>query len=417
MLRFGPHLAYSSPMEHTLIETIIASIVTAFFFGLVAKSFRFPGIFGYLLAGVAIGPYSPGYVADVQLARQLAEIGITLLMFGVGLHFSLRDLMNSRKVALPGALSQIIVTTLVGYAVALGLGFNSSAAMIYGFSLSVASTIVLIRALEQQNLLRSKGGKIAVSWLVIEDIAMVLALVMIPAIAEMSAQGEAPTFDALAMLLLTPLLKIGAFFALMLVVGRRALPWLLKRMEKLQSMELSTLGTLAIALGIAAVASYVFDASLALGAFLAGVMLNETAIGRKSSKHTSQLRDTFSVLFFVSVGMLFDPRTLVNQPLAILWTFMTIVGVKMLAAVLIMRLLKQPWAATYPVAVGLAQIGEFSFILAGVTLANQLIGQDVYNLILGGAMLSIVVNPFLFRMLAKHAPTPQPKFISARELV
>jgi CPA2 family monovalent cation:H+ antiporter-2 len=384
-------------MEHTLIYTIIAGIVVAFIFGLGAKYLKLPAIFGYLLAGVAIGPHTPGFVADISLAKQLAEIGIILLMFGVGLHFSFRDLLESRKIALPGALVQMLCATLIGAALAIFLGYPPISALIFGFSLSVASTIVLIRALEQRQLMQSDGGKIAVSWLIVEDIAMVLALVMLPLLAEINdgTQVASPALVfATAGLIVA---KIAGFFLFMLVVGRRFLPWLLARVANVGSQELNTLATLAIALGFAAIAFVVFDASLALGAFLAGVMLNESEIGRKSADSSLQIRDAFSVLFFVSVGMLFDPTTLVTQPLAVLLTFLIIVVAKSAAALAITGWFRQPREVAYPVAIGLAQIGEFSFILGGLALTKGLISQELYNLILAGAMLSIVANPFLFR--------------------
>ena len=384
-------------MEHTLIYTIIAGIVVAFVFGMVAKHLKLPAIFGYLLAGVAIGPHTPGFVADVSLAKQLAEIGIILLMFGVGLHFSFRDLLESRKIALPGALAQMLCATAVGAVLATLLGYDPVASIIFGFSLSVASTIVLIRSLEQRQLLESAGGKIAISWLIVEDIAMVLALVMLPVLADIMAGDAAASPSFIVVTFLTVLLKIGGFFAFMLIVGRRFLPWLLKRIAAIHSAEITTLGTLAIALGFALIAYVVFDASLALGAFLAGVMLNESEIGRKAADSSVQMRDAFSVLFFVSVGMLFDPSTLVTQPIAVLMTFLIIVLAKSMVALAITGWFRQPREVAYPVAIGLAQIGEFSFILGGLALTKGLITQDLYNLILAGAMLSIVVNPFLFR--------------------
>ena len=382
-------------METSLLTTIIASIVTAFVFGMVAKKLRLPAIFGYLLAGIAIGPYTPGFVADVALAKQLAEIGIILLMFGVGLHFSIRDLIESRKIALPGALVQMTIATLVGAGVAVSLGYGLASALIFGFSLSVASTIVLLRSLETRGLTKSAGGKLAVSWLIVEDIAMVFALVMLPVLAQAAMQGVELT--SLAVAAVSVLFKVFGFFAFMFVVGRKFLPWIFTQIAKTDSVELTTLGTLAIALGFAWVAYVVFDASFALGAFLAGVMLNESPLGRKSAETTLPIRDTFSVLFFVSVGMLFDPSTMVTQPIGVLATFFTIVVAKSLAAFATTRLFGLPKEVSLPVAIGLAQIGEFSFILGGLALVNGLISQDLYGLILAGAMLSIVVNPFLFR--------------------
>jgi CPA2 family monovalent cation:H+ antiporter-2 len=385
-------------MEYALINTIIASIVTAFVFGMVAKKLNLPAIFGYLLAGVAIGPHTPGFVADVSLAKQLAEIGIILLMFGVGLHFSLRDLLNSRKIALPGAVFQMMSATAIGALLGLALGYSLISSVIFGFSLSVASTIVLLRSLEQRNLLDSRSGKIAISWLIIEDIAMVLALVMLPVIAEIMSGNEEASVKVILGTFLSVFFKIGGFFVFMFIVGRRFLPWLLVNIAKMRTPELNTLGTLAIALGFASVAYFVFDASLALGAFLAGVMLGESEIGRKSSESTLSMRDAFSVLFFVSVGMLFDPATILVQPVGVLVTFLTIVIAKSLAAIAITTLFRQSKEISYAVAIGLAQIGEFSFILGGLALSKGLIPQELYNLILAGAMLSIVVNPFLFRL-------------------
>lgn len=385
-------------MEYALINTIIASIVTAFVFGMVAKKLNLPAIFGYLLAGVAIGPHTPGFVADVSLAKQLAEIGIILLMFGVGLHFSLRDLLNSRKIALPGAVFQMMSATAIGALLGLALGYSLISSIIFGFSLSVASTIVLLRSLEQRNLLDSRGGKIAISWLIIEDIAMVLALVMLPVIAEIMSGNEEASVKVILVTFLSVFFKIGGFFVFMFIVGRRFLPWLLVNIAKMRTPELNTLGTLAIALGFASIAYFVFDASLALGAFLAGVMLGESEIGKKSSESTLSMRDAFSVLFFVSVGMLFDPATIIVQPVGVFITFLTIVVAKSLAAIAITTLFRQSKEISYAVAIGLAQIGEFSFILGGLALSKGLIAQELYNLILAGAMLSIVVNPFLFRL-------------------
>jgi monovalent cation:H+ antiporter-2, CPA2 family len=384
-------------MEHVLINTIIASLVMAFIFGMVAKKLKMPALFGYLLAGVAIGPHTPGFVADVAMAQQLAEIGILLMMFGVGLHFSLRDLLESHRIAVPGALVQMTCATLVGALLAVYLGHSLVSALIFGFALSVASTIVLLRSLEQRRLLQSASGKLAMSWLIIEDIAMVLALVLLPVLANIRSGAETASVALIGGTLALVVLKITAFFAFMIFIGRRFLPWLLVHIAKMQSNELSTLGVLAIALGFASIAYVVFDASLALGAFLAGVMLNESKIGRASAKNSLPLRDAFSVLFFVSVGMLFDPLTLIHQPIAVIMTFLTIVFAKGITALLIARLFQQPATVSYVVAIGLAQIGEFSFILASLALTRGLIVQDLYNLILAGALLSIVFNPLLFR--------------------
>jgi CPA2 family monovalent cation:H+ antiporter-2 len=396
-------------MEHALINTIVASICTAFIFGMAAKKLRLPAIFGYLLAGVAIGPHTPGFVGDVELAKQLAEIGIILLMFGVGLHFSFRDLLNVRNVALPGALVQMLVATVIGAIVARCLGYTYAQGFIFGFALSVASTIVLLRSLDQRGELDSNAGKIAIGWLIIEDIAMVLALVMLPVVAQ-TIDGSPLAAHDIFLITLEVALKIGGFIIFMLVVGRRFLPWLLASIARMQSSELSILGTLTIALGFAFLAYTVFGVSLALGAFLAGMVLNESEIGRRSAENSLPLRDAFSVLFFVSVGMLFEPLTLVNDPVAVCLTFFIIVLAKSLAAFIITRMFHQSHHVSYTVAIGLAQIGEFSFILGSLALTKGLITQDLYSLILAGAMLSIVVNPFMFRlydMLTKRSRMEQ----------
>lgn len=390
-------MTYIAQMEYSLIATIVASIVFAFLFGIIAKNLKLPSIFGYILAGIVIGPYTPGFVADVSLAKQLAEIGIILLMFGVGLHFSIEDLMNSKKIALPGAIVQMLSATLIGAFLVHSLGYSIVTSLIFGFSLSVASTIVLLRSLEQLGLIESKGGKIAISWLIIEDIAMVFALVMIPVIAEMVNGQQQASTGLIVTNLLSTFFKVGGFFVFMLVVGKRFLPWLLMQIGKIQSAELNTLGILAIALGFASIAYIVFDASFALGAFLAGVMLGESEIGKKSAENTLSMRDTFSVLFFVSVGMLFDPSVLVKEPLAVLSTLAVIVIAKSLAAYGIARAFKQSKETSYSIAFGLAQIGEFSFILGGLALGKGLLTHELYSLILAGALLSIAINPFLFR--------------------
>jgi len=385
-------------MEHALINTIVASIVTAFVFGMVAKRLGLPAIFGYLLAGVAIGPHTPGFVANIALARELAEIGIILLMFGVGLHFSLRDLMSVKNIAVPGALFQMFAATIMGMAVANYIGYSIMQGLIFGFSLSVASTIVLLRSLEQRDTLESDAGKIAIGWLIIEDVAMVLALVILPVIAEMTADNKPIELSVILNTALEVMLKIGGFIGFMILVGRRFLPWLLDAIGKMKSAELSTLGTLAIALGFASLAYTAFGASLALGAFLAGMVLGESEIGRESAKNSLPMRDAFSVLFFVSVGMLFEPKTLLLQPLDVALTFLTIVIAKSVAALLITQMFKQTHDVSYTIAIGLAQIGEFSFILGSLALSKNMITQDLYNLILAGAMLSIVANPFMFRL-------------------
>lgn len=395
---------YFASMSFTLIYTIVASIVVAFVFGVLARKLKMPSLLGYLVAGILIGPNTPGFVADVSLAKQLAEIGIILLMFGVGLHFSLSDLVKSWKIALPGALAQMTVATVIGAALARYLGFSLIGAVVFGFSLSVASTIVLLRSLEQRGLTSSLGGRIAVSWLILEDIAMVLALVMLPVVADMVQSGNAISVTTLGTVFISVVFKIGGFVAFMILIGRRFLPWLVVYVARLRSEELNSLCILAIALGFATLAFLVFDASLALGAFLAGVMLGESEIGRKSAENSRELRNAFSVLFFVSVGMLFNPHTLIDQPLAVIATYSIIVFAKCAAAIAILLLFRQKAATTFVVAIGLAQIGEFSFILGSLGLSKNLISAEGYNLILAGAMLSIMSNPLLFRLYDRIFP-------------
>lgn len=385
-------------MEHTLISTISVSLIAAFVFGLLAKKLGLPAILGYLLAGIAVGPRTPGFIADLSLARQLAEIGIILLMFGVGLHFSVRDLLDVRKIALPGAVVQMVSATLIGALCAVWLGYDLAHGIVFGFSLSVASTIVLLRSLEHRNQIDGIGGKIAIGWLVVEDIVMVLALVMLPMVATvLNSTTPAGAWFILSEALIV-ILKIGVFFAFMFIVGRRLLPWLLITVARHRSPELNTLAVLAIVLGVAGIALVVFDASLALGAFLGGMVLGETEIGRKSAKSTLPMRDAFSVLFFISVGMLFDPATLIRQPFGVAMTLAIIVLAKGAAALVIMRLYRQEKDISYIVAIGLAQIGEFSFILGALAMSNGLMDERLYNLLLAGAMLSIVINAFLFRL-------------------
>ncbi|MES2729427.1 MAG: cation:proton antiporter [Pseudomonadota bacterium] len=390
--------------EHNLINTLVISLSSAFVFGLIAKKLRLPAIFGYLLAGIMIGPYTPGFVADIGLARQLAEIGIILLMFGVGTHFSLSDLSKVKNIAVPGALFQMAAATVIGLGVGMAMGFDMSSSLIFGFSLSVASTIVLLRALEAHKVLNSESGKIAVGWLIVEDIAMVLALVLLPVFATMMNGSQDISITAIITEVSMVMLKIAGFATLMIFFGRKILPQVLVLIAQLRSRELLTLGTLAIALGFAYLAYAVFDASFALGAFLAGLVLSESEIGQKAAEQSLPMRDAFAVLFFVSVGMLFDPMTLLQQPVFVLLTLGIIIIGKTLAALCITALFKQSKEISYTIALSLAQIGEFSFILAGMALTMDMIPQALYNLILAGALLSIAVNPFLFKLLERYLP-------------
>lgn len=359
---------------------------------------RISPLVGYLLAGVAVGPFTPGFVGDTGLALQFAEIGVILLMFGVGLKFSLADLWAVRGVAIPGALAQMTAATLLGYGVGTLMGLGAAESLMLGFSLSVASTVVLLRALEDRRLLKTENGRICVGWLVIEDIAIVLGIVLLPALAgAANGAGNATPVATLAALGLT-IGKIGIFVALMLFIGARVFPWLIVQVAHLKSRELLSLGTLTLALGIAWVAYELFDASFALGAFLAGVVLNGTKFTHRIAEDSLPLRDTFAVLFFVSVGMLFDPLTLVRAPFGVLAVVAIIMIGKTAAALAITSLYKLPLRTGMMIAASLAQIGEFSFVLAGMGVALGLLSTETYNLILASALISIALNPSLFKL-------------------
>ncbi len=389
------------PHETTFIATIVVGLGLAFLGGLLASKLRLPPLVGYLLAGVAAGPFTPGFVADEGLASQLAEIGVVLLMFGVGLHFSIKDLLAVRAIAIPGALGQIVMATALGIGVAHIWGWPFGAGLVFGLALSVASTVVLLRALEERNILDSANGRIAVGWLIVEDLAMVLALVLLPALAGVlggtprGAAGEAGG-GALAVTLALTLGKVALFLALVLVVGTRAIPWLLMQVARTGSRELFTLSVLATALGIAFGSSELFGVSFALGAFFAGVVLSESDFSHQAAADALPLQDAFAVLFFVSVGMLFDPMILVHEPLAVLAVVLVIVLGKTLAAFGIVLAFGYPASTALTVSASLAQVGEFSFILAGLGVALGLLPPEGRDLILAGALLSITLNPLVF---------------------
>ena len=392
------------PHHTALISILVAGFVLAFIFGALAQRLRLSPLVGYLLAGVIAGPFTPGFVGDPSLAPQLAEIGVILLMFGVGLHFSIRDLLSVKAIAVPGALIEMTTTTTIGWALAhYGLGWANGASLIFGLSLSVASTVVLMRALEERRLVESTTGRIAVGWLVVEDLAMVLALVLLPALAG-PLKGEAGDPADVWEALFTTLFKVGAFIAFMMIIGRRVIPWVLERVAGTGSRELFTLCVLAIALGVAFGSAQMFGVSFALGAFFAGMILNESEFSHQAASETLPLRDAFAVLFFVSVGMLFDPMILLDKPLQVLATFAVILLAKSTAAWLIVRAFGKPKRMALVIAASLAQIGEFSFILAGLGLQLQILPAEGQNLILAGALLSISVNPLLFAWLdRRHA--------------
>ena len=387
------------PHQTSLITLLCLSFVLAFLFGMLAQRFKLSPLAGYLLAGVIAGPFTPGFVGDQNLAAQLAEVGVILLMFGVGLHFSLKDLMQVRRVVVPGALARIVVITALGFGIGRLFGWDDGTGIVFGLSLSVASTVVLLRTLEDHQLLDSRLGQVTIGWVVVEDIAMVIALVLLPPLA-VSLQGEQAT--PLLPVILKTLLKIGLFVAFMLVVGRRVIPWILERVAATGSRELFTLCVLAIAMGVAFGAAAMFGVSFALGAFFAGMLLNESEFSHKAANDSLPLRDAFAVLFFVSVGMLFDPSILIEQPWQVLMTFLMIVVVKWVVVWASLRLLgERPGDATLA-ASSLAQIGEFSFIVIGLAVSLKMMQPDVRDLVLAGALLSIVANPFLVSPLVKR---------------
>ena len=386
------------PHHTPLISTIVVGLVLAFALGAVAHRFRLSPLIGYLLAGVLAGPFTPGYVADQGLANQLAEIGVILLMFGVGLHFSLKDLLSVKAIAIPGAVVQIAGATALGMGLAWLMGWSLGGGLVFGLALSVASTVVLLRALQERRLVETERGHIAVGWLIVEDLAMVLTLVLLPAFAEATSSASAD-IESIVISLGITLGKVIAFVAIMLIIGRRVIPWILHYVAHTGSRELFRLAVLAIALGAAFGAAELFGVSFALGAFFAGMVLSESELSHQAASETLPLRDAFAVLFFVSVGMLFDPMILINEFGPVLATFLIIVVGKSLAAFAIVRLFRHPNSTALTIAASLAQIGEFSFILAGLGVDLQLLPEQGRDLILAGAILSILVNPFLFTLL------------------
>ncbi len=384
-------------MNHDLplLSTIAIGLSAAFILGLVATRLKLPPIVGYLLAGILIGPTTPGYVANQEIANELSEIGIVLLMFGVGLHFSLKDLMDVKRIALPGAIVQMTVATALGAGLAHMWGWSLPAGLVFGLALSVASTVVLLRSLEEHHLLESNNGQIAIGWLIVEDLAMILALVLIPALAGQTMNGEETSLSPLHLLAIA-IVKVGLFIAVMLVGGKRLLPWILKIVVRTKSRELFTLAVFATAVGVAFGASKLFDVSFALGAFFAGMMIRESDMNHEVADRALPFQDAFAVLFFVAVGMLFDPATLIEEPLAVLLVTAIIIIGKSLAAFVIVLLFGYPLKTGLFVSAGLAQIGEFSFILAALGVSYGVLPEQGRDLILAGAIVSIAVNPLLF---------------------
>ena len=400
-------MGHSTP----LVTLIVAAFGVAFVLGTLANRLRVSPLIGYLLAGVLIGPFTPGFIGSTELATQLAEIGVILLMFGVGLHFSVSDLISVRAVAVPGALLQIVTTTVIGIGLALLLGWPVGTGAVFGLALSIASTVVLLRGLQERRLMDTDAGRIAVGWLVIQDLLTVVALVLLPPLAGLvrgTAMAAAMNPAALALTIAVTLVKVAAFIALMLIVGRRFIPAILHYIAHTGSRELFRLAVLAVALSVAFGAAELFGVSFALGAFFAGMVLSESQLSQRAAEETLPLRDAFAVLFFVSVGMLFNPAVLIAEPLALLGTCLVILLGNAGAAFLLMRGLGQPASAAMTVAVGLAQIGEFSFILADLGVRLDLLPVLARDLILGASILTILFNPILFLVverLKKPAPT------------
>ncbi|MGH6694627.1 YbaL family putative K(+) efflux transporter [Sphingopyxis sp.] len=399
------------PHDTSLIGTIVAGLGVAFLMGALAHRLRISPIAGYLLAGVMVGPFTPGFVADTGLALQLAEIGVILLMFGVGLHFSLKDLLSVRKIAVPGAIAQIAVATALGMMLGLWLGWSVEGSAVFGLALSVASTVVLLRALQARDMVETEKGRIAVGWLIVEDLVMVLALVLLPAM--FGSRGDEGGSAGLLQSAAIVLLKVVGFGAFMFVIARRVLPWVLHWVAHSGSRELFRLAVLAIALGVAFGAAVIFDVSFALGAFFAGMILGETQLSRRAAEETLPLRDAFAVLFFVSVGMLFDPKVLVEQPGPVLATVAIIVLGKSVAAYALVRAFGHNSGTALTVSVSLAQIGEFSFILAGLGVGLKVLPETGRDLILAGSLLSILFNPILFSLAVKRMRTDEPEAVEA----
>jgi CPA2 family monovalent cation:H+ antiporter-2 len=405
-------------MEHgtPLIAIIVGGLGLAFIFGAIANWLRMSPIVGYLLAGVAVGPFTPGFVANQALANELAEIGVILLMFGVGMHFSVRDLLSVRAIALPGAIVQIAVATLLGALLGHLLGWNWAAGIIFGLALSVASTVVLLRALEDRGLVTAERGRIAVGWLIVEDIAMVLALVLLPALGDwfVSGDGTGPALSArdIAIAVAITFAKVAGFVALILVVGRRIIPWVLHSVA--QNRELFRLAVLAIALGVAFGAANLFGVSFALGAFFAGMVLSESELSYRAAEDTLPLREAFAVLFFVAVGMLFDPSILLREPIALLGALFIVLIGKSVAAFVIVLLFRHPVGVAMTIAASLSQIGEFSFILIGLGMSMGILPEQGRDLVLATAMISIVLNPVAFWLSRRVEPHIEATLASLR---
>ena len=385
------------PHNLDLIFTLTGGFTAALILGYLTQRIRLSPLVGYLLAGIIVGPFSPGFVAHAALAEQLAELGVILLMFGVGLHFHVKDLLAVRRIAVPGALVQIAVATALGVLITRLVGWSLSAGVVFGLAIAVASTVVLLRVLADYDVLHTSAGHVAVGWLLVEDVFTVLVLVLLPIVTGPSTGGALSIVTSVGV----AILKVAALVVFTLVVGRRTLPYLLGQVAKTRSRELFTLTVLVLALGIAVGSATLFGASMALGAFLAGMVVGQSEFSSRAASEALPMRDAFAVLFFVSVGMLFNPHILIEQPLPVLATFVTIVGGKSLVSFLIVRAFGHPTSTALTIATSLAQIGEFSFILAGLAVALKLLPPEGRDLILAGSILSIIANPLLFVALGR----------------
>lgn len=396
--------------ENSLIGTMVFSLVFAAFGGYAALRLKLSPLVGYLFAGMFVGPFTPGFIADAGLARQLAEIGVMFLMFGVGMHFSMRELAAVRQISIPGALGQIVITGSIATLLGTSFGWALPAAAIFGLSLSVASTVVVLRTLEARGLLQSTSGQIAIGWLIVEDIVMIVALVLLPtiiAVSERFGGGAITSVEAWSPFVVV-LGKLLAFLGLMLLLGRRLFPWLVEHVERTGSRELFTLAIVALALGVATGSARLFGLSFALGAFFAGVLIHESAFSRRAAVVLKPLEDTFVVLFFVAVGMLFDPNIIVAQPLNVALVVLVILFSKALAARILLNCMKAPSEARTVVPATLAQIGEFSFILCGLGVQLGALPKEGFDLVLAGALLSILLNPLMFRFAAWMGRSSEP---------
>jgi CPA2 family monovalent cation:H+ antiporter-2 len=386
---------------HPLIDIIAVGLVLAFIFGMIAHRLHISPLVGYLVAGIIIGPYTPGFVANEQVAAELAEIGVILLMFGVGLHFSFKDLLAVKSIAVPGAIAQIGFATLLGWGLSMILGWSTASGIVFGLCLSTASTVVLLRALEERQLIETHRGQIAIGWLIVEDLAMVLTLVLLPALLGIVG-NETTDFMDLAGKLLITLGKVVAFIAIMLLGGSKLVPWVLAKSAATGSREIFTLSVLAIAMGIAFFAVVLFGVSFALGAFFAGMVLNESELSHRAAHDTLPLRDAFAVLFFVSVGMLFDPNILLLHPYALIATVAIIIIGKSLAAYALVRIMKHTNRTALLISASLAQIGEFAFILATLGGKLEVFTKEMHSLVVAGAIISILLNPVIFNLVERY---------------